>query len=62
LIDLLEDTTRQRPVFLASTAAESVVEELGFGCIATAAELERMLSKNAPIALLLDADRWRIEE
>jgi hypothetical protein len=62
LIDLLEDTTRQRPVFLASTAAESVVEELGFGCIATAAELERMLSKNAPIALLRDADRWRIEE
>jgi hypothetical protein len=62
LMELVEETSRQRPVFLASTMAENQVETLGFGCIATAAELERLLARNSAVGLLRDADRWRIEE
>lgn len=62
LIEVIEEATRHRPIFLASDLDSSEVEELGLGAISTLEELQKLLKRSPELAVIRDADRWRIHE
>jgi hypothetical protein len=62
LMEIIEEATRHRPIFLASDLDTNEVEELGLGAIATSAELRKLLQRSPELAVIRDADRWRIHE
>jgi hypothetical protein len=62
LFEVIEEATRHRPIFLASDLDSSEVEELGLGAISTLEELQRLLKRSPELAVIRDADRWRIHE
>ena len=60
-LELVEETTRTRPVFLASDLEASDVEDAGLGAISRWDDLHRILDRSPTVAWLRDADRWSIE-
>lgn len=60
-LELVEEVTRTRPVFLASNLDNSDVEDCGLGAISHWEELHRILERSPAVAWLRDADRWSIE-
>ncbi len=61
LMSELEEVTRNRPVFLASSHEASQVEELGFGHVGSQSELAKLMERIGTAALLRDADQWNIQ-
>ncbi|MDP1560568.1 MAG: lactate racemase domain-containing protein [Pirellulaceae bacterium] len=62
LIQIVEEVTRQRPIFLASDLDSNEVEELGIGVIDSLAEFKKLIQRSPELAVIRDADRWRIHE
>lgn len=60
-LELVEEVTRTRPVFLASGLEDGDVEDCGLGAISHWEELHRILERSPAVAWLRDADRWSIE-
>lgn len=60
-LELVEEVTRTRPVFLASGLEGSEVEDCGLGAISRWEDLHRILDRSPAVAWLRDADRWSIE-
>lgn len=62
LIEIIEEVTRHRPIFLASDLDANEVEELGLGAIESLAEFQKLINRSPDLAVIRDADRWRIHE
>jgi hypothetical protein len=62
LIEIVEEATRHRPIFLASELDPNQIEELGMGAIESLSEFSKLIQRHPDLAVIRDADRWRIHE
>ncbi|MBL8891452.1 MAG: DUF2088 domain-containing protein [Planctomycetaceae bacterium] len=62
LIEVVEEATRHRPIFLASELDASEIEDLGLGAIESLAEFSKLIQRFPDLAVIRDADRWSILE
>lgn len=62
MIEVIEEATRYRPIFLASELDVNEMEELGLGAIESLAEFSKLIQRYPDLAVIRDADRWRIHE
>lgn len=60
LTQLLDELRTRQPVFLVSQLNADQTEELGFGYLGGADDLQRLLGRHQNVGLIDEAHRWRI--